>query len=498
MILAIVMAESTLFGVQSSGRIRNVQPERPVVQQNVQEPLHTHIRLTGERPIYPDHSAEQILIAFADQHTAGNYTGSELLARDLIEMIPSHPEGYYNLACALARQQKTQEALVALQNAVEFGWRDLQHTRVDPDLQRLHSEPKFGELLTQMESLRATESITNRHLRVEPATDIAAELGEVVPELLNRYHVPGIVVAYVVEAETAWIQTYGHSSTVSDAAIGSDDQLSMRRPVELLALLAAGNEIHANRLDVGRLLREADDIGLRTPMVRSDTGSGKSVLSSVSPQLAGRTRLPALAIPSHQQKRFDWDGVQTIPGTLDLIMLGVELTSEQSFLEYCSQSVLEPAGIENAALHRASMRDSGLQNESFVQQKIVGHSRFGTPILPASTRENVPMLEMSIVDLCRLLCATMRTDEGDVHARRLHSVMQDANSARLGLGLSIERCSSGDRTVSSGFQFAELDQGRGVLARWYPDAGRGIVVFFNSENGPDVAARIVNHALGGG
>ncbi|MCH8164779.1 MAG: hypothetical protein IH889_04150, partial [Planctomycetes bacterium] len=46
-------------------------------------------------------------------------------------------------------------------------------------------------------------------------------------------------------------------------------------------------------------------------------------------------------------------------------------------------------------------------------------------------------------------------------------------------------------------ELTDVVDGTGVLMRWYPQSGRGVVVLFNSETGPDAALRIAHTALGG-
>jgi len=57
---------------------------------------------------------------------------------------------WYNYACALAVQNKTEPAVDALRRAVAAGWNDAVHTRSDEDLASLRALPEFNTLLDEM------------------------------------------------------------------------------------------------------------------------------------------------------------------------------------------------------------------------------------------------------------------------------------------------------------------------------------------------------------
>ncbi len=70
--------------------------------------------------------------------------------RQINELMPGGPVDTYNLACVLAMLRETDEAMQVLEQAVSFGFRNLEHIRNDPDLQPLHELPAFQELLRRL------------------------------------------------------------------------------------------------------------------------------------------------------------------------------------------------------------------------------------------------------------------------------------------------------------------------------------------------------------
>jgi Flp pilus assembly protein TadD len=67
--------------------------------------------------------------------------------RRLASALPHDPDIRYHLACSLAAVGKADEAVTALLEAVDLGYRDFDHLETDPDLESLHEHPQFQALL---------------------------------------------------------------------------------------------------------------------------------------------------------------------------------------------------------------------------------------------------------------------------------------------------------------------------------------------------------------
>jgi len=63
------------------------------------------------------------------------------------EIKPEQPGPWYNLACARAREGEKKEALEALRRAVDQGYTNFEQIRADPDLQSLHDEDGWAEIV---------------------------------------------------------------------------------------------------------------------------------------------------------------------------------------------------------------------------------------------------------------------------------------------------------------------------------------------------------------
>ncbi|MCZ7644832.1 MAG: hypothetical protein M5U26_06045 [Planctomycetota bacterium] len=86
--------------------------------------------------------SQEVHQAFAKQ----DYARAEQKCRELLALMPGHPNPHYNLACALARQGKNDEALAELGKAAEAGYNDPAHLKADEDLAALRADKRFAEI----------------------------------------------------------------------------------------------------------------------------------------------------------------------------------------------------------------------------------------------------------------------------------------------------------------------------------------------------------------
>lgn len=97
----------------------------------------------------------------------GKLEEAEKRLQETLKRTPRDTVAHYNLACVLARQGKHDEALAALEKAVEFGFRNPRHIEQDEDLKCLRGEPRFASLLKRAAEPLATPP--ESQVPVEPA-----------------------------------------------------------------------------------------------------------------------------------------------------------------------------------------------------------------------------------------------------------------------------------------------------------------------------------------
>jgi hypothetical protein len=67
--------------------------------------------------------------------------------RRLVRLRPCNATAHYNLACSHALLEELDEALAAMERAVNLGYRDMGHLLKDPDLANLRKDTRFRKLM---------------------------------------------------------------------------------------------------------------------------------------------------------------------------------------------------------------------------------------------------------------------------------------------------------------------------------------------------------------
>ena len=107
-----------------------------------------------------------------DAYNRADYAAAEALSRRLLAARPNDFDVRYNLACVVARQGRVDDALDALDAAVESGYVDPAAIARDPDLVSLRDAPRFRAILAKpekwMEAACAAKRMTLREGEAAP------------------------------------------------------------------------------------------------------------------------------------------------------------------------------------------------------------------------------------------------------------------------------------------------------------------------------------------
>lgn len=109
------------------------------------------------------HFYEKLLAAYPDFVDVLGPLGQAYTRRGLVEkglqvdlrmvqLRSNDTIAWYNLACSYSLLKRLDEALEALQRAVELGYSDLPHLQSDPDLLNLRQFPKYQKVLALVAS----------------------------------------------------------------------------------------------------------------------------------------------------------------------------------------------------------------------------------------------------------------------------------------------------------------------------------------------------------
>ncbi len=97
----------------------------------------------------PKVEAAKLEQEITDLFAAGKYAEAAEKCRAEMALVPKDNGPAYNLACALARLGKKDEALAALAKSVELGWDDFEHMKVDDDLASIRDDKVFADLVAK-------------------------------------------------------------------------------------------------------------------------------------------------------------------------------------------------------------------------------------------------------------------------------------------------------------------------------------------------------------
>ena len=107
----------------------------------------------GVRPERVTNDEQKKLAEAGKLLRSGNWAAAEKILRELLDAHPTYASLHYNLACCLARQDKLDEAMAALIEAVDRGWSNRRHLAGDKDLAALSKRKEFQALLKKIEPL---------------------------------------------------------------------------------------------------------------------------------------------------------------------------------------------------------------------------------------------------------------------------------------------------------------------------------------------------------
>jgi tetratricopeptide (TPR) repeat protein len=72
----------------------------------------------------------------------------------LARLEPKNPLVYYNLACSYSLTEQFDRAALALEQALQLGYRDFNWLAKDPDLKKLRAQPVFQDLREKIRRMK--------------------------------------------------------------------------------------------------------------------------------------------------------------------------------------------------------------------------------------------------------------------------------------------------------------------------------------------------------
>ncbi|QJW96824.1 TPR end-of-group domain-containing protein [Frigoriglobus tundricola] len=100
---------------------------------------------------------ERLLNLAKEAYNQKRYAAASDLYLQVIDKTSRDPGIPYNAACCLAQADRINDAFRLLELAIEYGWKNADHLASDPDLKRLHSDPRWNKMRDKLVGLRAQE-----------------------------------------------------------------------------------------------------------------------------------------------------------------------------------------------------------------------------------------------------------------------------------------------------------------------------------------------------
>jgi tetratricopeptide (TPR) repeat protein len=85
----------------------------------------------------------------------GRFVDGLQVDEQLAKLMPDSPIVFYNLACSYSLTDRFDQALRALERALELGYRDFAWLVRDPDLKKLRAQPEYEEFKEKIRRLKS-------------------------------------------------------------------------------------------------------------------------------------------------------------------------------------------------------------------------------------------------------------------------------------------------------------------------------------------------------
>ncbi len=137
-------------------------PDKPKQKLTAEELRELDVKIEFMQGIVrrvPDY-VEALQILGDDYTKRGYYSAGLKVDERLSQMRPDDALVQYNLACSYSLTGNFNQALVALEKALDLGYRDFKWLSRDPDLRDLRRHPRFDSIRAKIRALHADKPET--------------------------------------------------------------------------------------------------------------------------------------------------------------------------------------------------------------------------------------------------------------------------------------------------------------------------------------------------
>ena len=329
-----------------------------------------------------------------------------------------------------------------------------------------------------------------RQLNPEATLDqFKAHMDEVIPNLMDRYEIPGCSITLVADAEVAWNKAYGYADKESQRVLTTDTPMSVQSITKSLTAWAVMKLVENDAVDLDTpVLQYLDDWQFPSTDYQVDKVTVRNLLSHGSGMPLGDftdTYAPGEQMPTLKEKLSKEAVLTHEPGMkfsysnvgYHVLELLIEQVSGKQFSEYMLSEVFVPMGMEA----------SFFEFDDVLQPYLpTGYDLDGNPVpVYLYPEKSSGGLFSTAEDIARFAVAGMKENKvlGDEYIRMMYAPerhdigMYGMVFDAYGFGHYIETLPNGLLSVSHG------GQGNGIMTYFQivPATGDAIVVLTNSQ-----------------
>lgn len=337
-------------------------------------------------------------------------------------------------------------------------------------------------------------------------TSLVEQLDELVPNLLDRFDIPGATIALIQRGTVSWTNAYGYADLESNRRMTTD---TICRPESITKSITAWGImrlVEEGAIDLDASVTKyvtswefpESDFGWEDVTIRGLLSHSAGLPGGIyenfdldeSPPslidaLEGQAGAPAARPIDEPKTQFRYSN----PGYV-LLELVIEDVTGRDYAEFIESTVLQPLGMEQATFEIDSVEDERLATN---------YTRTGKPVHTYHEAARAHgMVVATIKDIAKFVAASVSGPHGSpveddtvqtMYAPEIATTgFHGLGSTAYGLGHLIETLPDGERAVMHG------GQGTGSWA-WFqavPETGDGIAILTNSERSLRLIATVVS------
>jgi len=328
----------------------------------------------------------------------------------------------------------------------------------------------------------------------QPVKDFTAGLDSRIPQLMDDFDIPGVIIALVNDGRIAWSAAYGYADVEKDRKMTIDTWCRVESISKSVTAWGVMKLVEQGRVDLDSPVvnyitswefppseYDIERVTLRQLL----SNSSGMPLGTIGERYDPKGEVPSL------RSRLDKDAVlMQEPGKgfsysntgFNILELMIEEVTGRDFAEYMKNEILLPLGMERSSFRWSNTFDPAVPN---------GYDLEGNPI-PVYVYPDKASggLFASVEDIASFIRAGMKVNGqqgGDVLAAEsvemMYTPVVDITGYMAmafdsyGLGHLVEFFPEGEKAVSHG------GQGSGWMTFFYsvPETGDGMVIFCNSQ-----------------